>query len=41
MVLSGEKNECTVSDARTALAIAEACTLSARQGRIVELEEMT
>jgi len=40
MVLRGEKNECTVSDARTALAIAEACTLSAKQGRIVELEEM-
>jgi myo-inositol 2-dehydrogenase/D-chiro-inositol 1-dehydrogenase len=40
MVLDGEKNECTVSDARIALAIAEACTLSAKQGRIVELEEM-
>jgi myo-inositol 2-dehydrogenase/D-chiro-inositol 1-dehydrogenase len=40
MVLTGEKNECTVGDARTALAIAEACTVSAREGRIVELEEM-
>jgi myo-inositol 2-dehydrogenase/D-chiro-inositol 1-dehydrogenase len=40
LVLGGEENECTVRDARTALAIAEACTLSAKQGRIVELEEM-
>ena len=40
MVVGGSQNECTVSDARTALAIAEACTLSAREGRIVELEEM-
>ena len=41
MVRDGGKNECTVSDARTALAIAEACTLSAKQGRIVDLKEMT
>ena len=41
MVLKGERNECTVRDARTALAIAEACTVSAREGRIVNLEEMT
>ncbi len=40
MVLNGEQNECTVRDARTALAIAEACTISAREGRIVALEEM-
>ena len=41
MVLGGAKNECTVRDARTALAIAEACTVSAREGRIVSMEEMT
>jgi myo-inositol 2-dehydrogenase/D-chiro-inositol 1-dehydrogenase len=40
MVLSRGRNECTVRDARTALAIAEACTVSAREGRIVSLEEM-
>ncbi len=40
MVLEGERNECTVHDARTALAIAEACTRSAREGRTVTLEEM-
>lgn len=40
MVLRGERNECTVRDARTALAIAEACTISAREGRITSLEEL-
>jgi myo-inositol 2-dehydrogenase/D-chiro-inositol 1-dehydrogenase len=40
MALSGEPNQCTVSDGRTALAIAEACTVSAREGRIVNLKEM-
>jgi myo-inositol 2-dehydrogenase/D-chiro-inositol 1-dehydrogenase len=40
MVLRGERNECTVRDARTALAIAEACTMSAREGRTVTLEEV-
>jgi len=40
MVLSGEPNECTVRDARTALAIADACTISAKEGRIVSLEEL-
>jgi myo-inositol 2-dehydrogenase/D-chiro-inositol 1-dehydrogenase len=40
MVLRGERSECTVSDARTALAIGEACTISAREGRIVSLEEL-
>lgn len=40
MVLKGERNECTVRDARTALAIAEACTRSAREGRTVTLEEV-
>ena len=40
MVQSGEPNECTVRDARSALVIAEACTISAREGRIVTLEEV-
>jgi myo-inositol 2-dehydrogenase/D-chiro-inositol 1-dehydrogenase len=40
MVLNGGPNECTVRDARTALAIAVACTISAREGRIVTLEEI-
>ena len=40
MILNGGRNECTVRDARTALAIAEACTMSARDGRIVRLEEL-
>ncbi|MFV2000485.1 MAG: Gfo/Idh/MocA family oxidoreductase [Acidimicrobiia bacterium] len=40
MVLNGEPNACTVHDARTALAIAVACTMSAREGRIVTLEEV-
>jgi myo-inositol 2-dehydrogenase/D-chiro-inositol 1-dehydrogenase len=40
MVLGGERNECTVRDARTALAIAQACTISAKEGRIVTLEEI-
>jgi myo-inositol 2-dehydrogenase/D-chiro-inositol 1-dehydrogenase len=39
MVRSGGPNMCSVEDARTALAIAEACTVSARQGRIVSMEE--
>ena len=40
MVLNGGRNECSVRDARMALAVAEACTVSARDGRIVKLEEM-
>jgi myo-inositol 2-dehydrogenase/D-chiro-inositol 1-dehydrogenase len=40
MVLDGGRNECTVSDARTALAVAQACTISARESRIVTLEEI-
>jgi len=40
MVLSGGRNECTVHDARTALAVAEACNVSARQERIVAVEAM-
>jgi len=40
MVLNGKPNECTVGDARTALAIADACTTSAKEGRIVSLEEL-
>lgn len=40
MVLDGGPNECTVRDARTALAIAQACTISAGEGRIVTLEEI-
>ncbi len=40
MVRNGEPNECTVRDARAALVIAEACTVSAREGRIVALEEV-
>ena len=39
MVRSGGPNMCSVKDARTALAIAEACTISAREGRIVTMEE--
>ena len=34
-------NECTVRDGRDALRIAEACGLSAREGRIVSLEEVS
>ncbi|MEE8375257.1 MAG: Gfo/Idh/MocA family oxidoreductase [Acidimicrobiia bacterium] len=41
MVREGEPNECTVQDARAASVIAEACTVSAREGRIVALEEVT
>jgi myo-inositol 2-dehydrogenase/D-chiro-inositol 1-dehydrogenase len=41
MVLGEGRNECTVKDARIALAIAEACTVSAAEGRIVTLEEVT
>ena len=40
MVRNGEPNECTVEDARAALVIAEACTVSAREGRVVALEEL-
>jgi myo-inositol 2-dehydrogenase/D-chiro-inositol 1-dehydrogenase len=40
MVEKGGPNECTVEDARAALVIAEACTVSAREGRIVTLEEV-
>jgi myo-inositol 2-dehydrogenase/D-chiro-inositol 1-dehydrogenase len=40
MVINGGKNECTVRDARAALAIAEACTISAGEGRIVAMEEV-
>jgi predicted dehydrogenase len=40
MVENGGPNECTVEDARAALVIAEACTVSAREGRIVTLEEV-
>ena len=35
------RNECTVRDGRDALRIAEACGLSAREGRIVNLEEVS
>jgi len=40
MVLNGGPNECTVLDGRAALATAEACTISAREGRIVKLDEV-
>ncbi|GMQ84737.1 MAG: Gfo/Idh/MocA family oxidoreductase [Acidimicrobiia bacterium] len=40
MVGNGGPNECTVQDARAALVIAEACTVSAREGRIVTLNEV-
>jgi myo-inositol 2-dehydrogenase/D-chiro-inositol 1-dehydrogenase len=40
MVRNGGPNMCSVKDARRALAIAEACTISAREGRIVRMEEM-
>lgn len=40
MILDGEPNACTVYDARAALVIAEACTISAQEGRIVSLEEV-
>jgi myo-inositol 2-dehydrogenase/D-chiro-inositol 1-dehydrogenase len=40
MVRNGGPNMCSVKDARTALAIAEASTISAREGRIVRMEEM-
>jgi len=40
MVLNGGPNECTVEDARSALAVGEACTISAREGRIVTMEEV-
>ena len=39
MVRDGGPNECTVQDARAASVIAEACTVSAAEGRIVTLEE--
>ncbi len=40
LVAGSGNNECTVEDARAALVIAEACALSAIQGRIVELSEV-
>ncbi len=40
MVEDGGPNECTVWDGRAALVVAEACTVSAREGRIVALEEV-
>ena len=40
MVLNDGPNDCTVQDARTALVIAEACSLSASEGRIVTVEEV-
>ncbi len=40
MVENGGPNECTVEDARAALVIAEACAVSAREGRIVTLAEV-
>jgi predicted dehydrogenase len=40
MVRNGDSNGCTVTDARAALVIAEACSVSAREGRIVTLEEV-
>lgn len=40
MVENAGPNECTVEDARAALVIAEACTVSAREGRIVTLAEV-
>jgi myo-inositol 2-dehydrogenase/D-chiro-inositol 1-dehydrogenase len=40
MVSNGGPNMCSVKDARTALAIAEACTISASEGRIVRMEEL-
>jgi myo-inositol 2-dehydrogenase/D-chiro-inositol 1-dehydrogenase len=40
MVGNGGPNECTVEDARAALVIAEACTVSAREGRIVTMEQV-
>lgn len=40
MVLNDGPNVCTVQDARAALVIAEACSLSAAEGRVVTLEEV-
>ena len=40
MVRNGAPNECTVRDAHAALVIAEACVVSAREGRIVNLEKV-
>jgi myo-inositol 2-dehydrogenase/D-chiro-inositol 1-dehydrogenase len=40
MVRNGGPNMCSVKDARTALAIAQACTISAREGRVVRMEEL-
>jgi myo-inositol 2-dehydrogenase/D-chiro-inositol 1-dehydrogenase len=40
MVENGGPNECTVEEARAALVIAEACAVSAREGRIVTLAEV-
>jgi len=41
LALGRGPNPCTVGDGRAALAIAEACALSAREGRIVDLEEVS
>jgi myo-inositol 2-dehydrogenase/D-chiro-inositol 1-dehydrogenase len=40
LVRGGGPNMCSVEDAWTALAIAEACSVSAREGRIVSMEEL-
>jgi myo-inositol 2-dehydrogenase/D-chiro-inositol 1-dehydrogenase len=40
MVRNGGPNMCSVKDARTALAIAEASTISAREGRVVSMKEL-
>ncbi len=40
MVRNDGPNICSVQDARAALAIAEACVISAKQGRIVSMEEL-
>lgn len=40
MVMNDGPNDCTVTDAHAALVIAEACSLSAAEGRIVSLEEV-
>jgi myo-inositol 2-dehydrogenase/D-chiro-inositol 1-dehydrogenase len=40
MVRNGGPNMCSVKDARTALAIAEASTISAREGRVVRMKEL-
>ena len=40
MIGNGAPNQCTVQDARAALVVADACTVSAREGRIVALDEV-